>query len=439
MHSLRFFVIIRIMKTYICGHRNPDTDTVMSAYALAELRRFEGMENVEAICPGRLPAKSEWAFKHFNMPPIKVKRDVYTRVGDIVERGFPSIDASVSVLDALKLLDESGHSSLPVTNADGTYRGMLRPAKLLPLFIKRVDLSTIKLTDAPLHVCKGVLNENDRVRDIKSAAIKNSHNHFPVVNDEGRLVGTVLKKAFAEKPPTQMILVDHNEIDQSIPGADELPVIEVIDHHRMMFSSTKEPIKFMADVVGSTCTIVTRMYRAMGCIPSKGMAGLLISGIVSDTLLFQSPTTTKVDIMMCEWLEKICGESAKSIMEGLTSVDSALIAMPPEQALKSDLKFYKEGATKFALSQIEEVHLSQFHKRIDSLSAELDTLIRREALDFAALMVTDPNHGYSELLFRGKESVRRQLPYTKRDDGLFEMPGVLSRKKQLLPEIILAL
>ena len=426
------------MKTYVCGHRNPDIDSVMSAYALADLRRRTGMANVEAICAGRLPEKAKWVFDHFGLQPVRAKRDVYVRVRHLVDASVPMIDADIPLVDALRKLEKSGESSLPVRTEDGSFLGMLSPAKLLNLFLSRGDL-TIPVSRAPLHKCSLVLNESDPVHDIRLAAVQSSHNHFPVVDERGQLVGTVLKRAFAEEPPFRMILVDHNETDQGIPGLDEVPVVEVVDHHRIAFAATREPIRYTADTVGSTCTLVARMFRAAGERPTRQTAGALIAGIVSDTLLFQSPTTTEGDRAMCSWLEKLCGESAEALMAGMSSVGSPLASMSPDQAIASDAKTYAEGGRKFVIAQIEETHVALFHRHIDELAAAMERAIAANALDFFALMVTDPVRGSSELLFRGLESVRRALPYRRGAHGTLLMPGVLSRKKQLLPEVLSAL
>jgi len=426
------------MKTYVCGHRNPDTDSVMSAYALADLRRRTGVSDVEAICAGRLPERARWVLSHFRLRPPRARRDVYVRVRDLVDPAVPSVRADVPLETALRELEASGESSLPVRDADGRYVGMLAPVKLLKMFIDKADLS-VPVGTVPLHTCRQVLFEGDRVHDVRTTAIRNAHNHFPVVDEDGRLIGTVLKRAFAEEPPYRMILVDHNEIGQGIPGLEEIPVVEVVDHHRIAFAATKEPIRYTADVVGSTCTLVSRMYRAAGERPTREIAGILIAGIVSDTLLFQSPTTTETDRQMCAWLEKLCGETAESIMEGLMSVASPLTSMQPEQALASDAKLYAEAGSKFVLAQVEEGQLEVFHQRQGELEEAMDRAVKAQGLDFMALMVTDPVRGNSELLFRGAESVRRALPYRKSQTGTLLMPGVLSRKKQLLPEILSAL
>ena len=119
------------MKTFVCGHRNPDVDSVMSACALADLRRRTGLDEVEAICAGRLPERAKWVFDRFGLEPVRVCRDVYVRVRDLMDAAVPSIDASVPLVDALKMLESSGESSLSVRDAHGRYVGMLRPARLI--------------------------------------------------------------------------------------------------------------------------------------------------------------------------------------------------------------------------------------------------------------------------------------------------------------------
>ena len=396
------------------------------------------MADVEAICAGRLPAKAKWVFDHYGLTPPRVKRDVYVRVRHLVDQNVPLIEADAPLVDSLRVLEASGQSSLPVRGRDGLFIGMLSPAKLLNFFLTKGDV-TSPTGRAPLHRCTQVLNENDPVHDIRTSAVRNPHNHFPVVDENGKLLGTVLKSAFAQEPPFRIILVDHNEADQGIPGVDEVPVVEVVDHHRIAFAATKEPIRYTADVVGSTCTLVARMYRAVGERPTREVAGVLIAGIVSDTLMFQSPTTTDADRSMCSWLEKLSGESAEEIMDGMSAISSPLQSMSAEQALLSDAKAYNESGRKFMLSQIEETNMAFFHQHIGDLSEALDRVIQANALDFMALMVTDPVRGNSELLYRGHESVRRALPYRKGVNGTLMMPGVLSRKKQLLPEILAAL
>ena len=163
---------------------------------------------------------------------------------------------------------------------------------------------------------------------------------------------------------------------------------------------------------------------------------MLLAGIVADTLLFQSPTTTDADRTFANWLEKMCGVTAREMMDGMMSVASALGALTPAKAVDSDRKSYAEGGWKFSLAQLEESNLALFHNQLDVLGAELDRVLGQEKLDFVALLVTDPVRGNSELLYRGAEGVRRALPWRTHERGTFLLPGVLSRKKQLLPQVM---
>lgn len=547
-------------KIYISGHRNPDVDSVTSAYALAELRRKTGMENVEALCPGRLPPRAKWVFEHFNAHPPKSKTDVYLKVSDLLSTDITALDADKTLRASLVALNASGEAELPVVDKDGCFIGLLEPAALLAQFLsisgeqrsmslagRTVRASETLIRDAlnaealtggtdagicdwdvfvaassvesfgkrmvefkakssnkiivvcgdraeihldviergiPLLVVTGncevrpsvlaaaramgttimrtkydsakttrllklaaptgsialekdgvVLHPADRAHDIRSVVLSSQDNIFPVLDENRHLAGVVRKSVFAEPPPCAMILVDHNETDQGIPGLDELPVIEVVDHHRIAIRATPEPIKYTADVVGSTCTLVSLMFRAAGIQPERKTAGILLAGLVSDTLLFQSPTTADVDRKMAAWLESLCGETAQSVMDGLLSVAGPLSSMSVQQVIDSDRKTYTEGRRKFSLCQVEETNLTLFRKYVKELSKAMDAAIAREGLDFIGLLATDPVRGDSEFLYRGDESVRRNLPY-KQDGAIFLLPGVLSRKKQLLPQIL---
>lgn len=422
-------------KIYVCGHRKPDVDSVAAAYGMAQLRkRTMGSDKIIPISAGRLCKRSEWVFRHFRVAPPECRNDVYVRIEDLISLELPVLTDKITLHEALQILENSGESSLPVSTAEGKFLGMLSPIKLLPFFISGQPLTTL-LAQVPLAATQ-TFEVGERVHDIKRLALKSPHNHFPILTNERLLVGTVLKRAFADEARAAIILVDHNETAQGIPGLEEIPVIEVVDHHRISFVSTPEPIKYTGDAVGSTCTVVARMFRGEGLRPDKATAGILLAGIVADTLCYQSPTTTEADRTMAGWLEKICGEKAEDLFAGMMGVASELSRMSVKEAIESDRKVYNESGCKFSLAQVEESNLAVFRKRIGELGTALDELIRAEGLAFAALMVTDPVRGNSELLYRGAETVRRALPWRRTSDGVFILRGILSRKKQLLPEIL---
>lgn len=281
-----------------------------------------------------------------------------------------------------------------------------------------------------------VLTLSDRLRDVRKKILDHYDDVIPVVDQHDRLAGAVLKQTLHQDPPFRMILVDHNELEQSPPGAEEIPVVEVVDHHRIGMMPTAVPIRFTGDVVGSTCTLVANMYRSAGERVSPEMAGLLLGGIISDTLMLKSPTTAPLDLRMCEWLEKLSGVSRDDLMAELLRIDSPLAVKPAPEVINGDRKDYTDRHIRFALSQVEESNLELLHQRRDELAAEMHRIISEEKLDFFGLLVTDAVRGNSELLAIGERAIRRNLPYRSVDDELFLLPGVLSRKKQLLPQML---
>jgi manganese-dependent inorganic pyrophosphatase len=281
-----------------------------------------------------------------------------------------------------------------------------------------------------------ILSVGDRLRDVRKRIVESHEDVIPVLENDGTLAGVILKQRLHETPPYRMILVDHNEIEQSPPGAEEIPVIEVVDHHRIGMMPTAVPIRFTGDVVGSTCTLVAQMYRSAGERLTPEMAGLLLGGVVSDTLALKSPTTSDMDLRICEWLEKLSGVNRDDLMNELLRIDSALAVKPALEVISVDRKDYSDGKIKFALSQVEETNLELLTHRLEELSSEITRVIDDEKLDFFGLLVTDAVRGNSEFLAFGDNGIIRNIPYQRKENGIFLLPGVLSRKKQLLPQIL---
>jgi manganese-dependent inorganic pyrophosphatase len=281
-----------------------------------------------------------------------------------------------------------------------------------------------------------ILSVGDRLRDVRKRIVESHEDVIPVLENDGKLAGVILKQRLHETPPYRMILVDHNEIEQSPPGAEEIPVIEVVDHHRIGMMPTAVPIRFTGDVVGSTCTLVAQMYRSAGERLTPEMAGLLLGGVVSDTLALKSPTTSDMDLRICEWLEKLSGVNRNDLMNELLRIDSALAVKPALEVISVDRKDYSDGKIRFALSQVEETNLELLTHRLDELTSEITRVIEDEKLDFFGLLVTDAVRGNSEFLAFGDNGIIRNIPYQRKENGIFLLPGVLSRKKQLLPQIL---
>jgi len=258
---------------------------------------------------------------------------------------------------------------------------------------------------------------------------------FPVVEEE-RLVGILSKSDFLKTIPRQLILVDHNELSQAVTGADEVPIVEILDHHRLGGISTHSPILFWNYPVGSASSIVALCFEQMGVPIPKPIAGLLMAGLISDTLNLSSPTATPVDARLMKHLAEIAETDPTRLAEEIFSVGSPLLTMTPEQAISADSKAYTEGSVRFSVAQIEEISFSHFHKKQAALTEALEAYCRAGGFLFSALLVTDINTQNSMLLVCGSEAFLHRIDYPRRAHNQWELSGVVSRKKQLLPYLL---
>jgi manganese-dependent inorganic pyrophosphatase len=259
---------------------------------------------------------------------------------------------------------------------------------------------------------------------------------FPVLNDEGTLVGILSKSDFLKELPRQLILVDHNELGQAVRGADCVPIIEILDHHKLGGFASDAPILFWNNPVGSTSTIVTLAYQNAGIEIPPSIAGLLMAGLISDTLNLSSPTATSVDRSVLAQLSEITDCDPMQLAEQIFSVGSPLLTMSPEQAINADCKAYNQDDESFTVAQIEELSFAHFPEKRDALLESLEAHRSREGLLFAALLVTDINTQNSLLLVRGAENYLRTIDYPEVGPFIWELNGVVSRKKQLLPYLL---
>lgn len=258
---------------------------------------------------------------------------------------------------------------------------------------------------------------------------------FPVIHG-GQLVGILSKSDFLKTVPRQLILVDHNELSQAVAGADHVPIVEILDHHRLGGFSSDSPILFWNNPVGSTSSIVAMCFEQLGVPIPKSIAGLLMAGLISDTLNLSSPTATAVDKRLLERLSEVTGVNPTQLAEEIFSVGSPLLTMSAKQAVSADCKEYEEGGMVFSVAQIEELSFSHFYEKEAELTEALDAHCRASNYLFSALLVTDINTQTSMLLLCGAESFLRRIDYPRHSPNRWEMAGVVSRKKQLLPYLL---
>ncbi len=278
------------------------------------------------------------------------------------------------------------------------------------------------------------LNADMRIAEIRKKFGPSAPHAMMVTSEDGTLQGILTKSDLLKPVPTRIVLVDHNELTQAVPGADEVTITEIIDHHRLGPIATPQPILFINEPVGSTCTIVADLFRRYGLTPSPEIAGLMMSGLISDTLLLQSPTSTEKDASILTWLETFADIKAKALAKLIFSSGSVILASPPDKIVRSDFKIYDEDEVRFSVSQVEELGFDNFWQHAKAMSRALADLRNDERLAFSCLLITDINTQNSLMLVKGDPEFIRRISYAHvEQDQIFDLPGVVSRKKQLIP------
>jgi manganese-dependent inorganic pyrophosphatase len=257
------------------------------------------------------------------------------------------------------------------------------------------------------------------------------------VEEDGTLAGIATKSSLLAPVPYALILVDHNELAQAVPGAETVEIREVIDHHKLGNPPTSQPITFMVAPLGSTCTVVASLYRERGIDPEEKIAALLLAGIMSDTVILKSPTTTPRDREMVLWLEKLAGldhvlfgKEIFSSCSGFKSHDS------PERAVTADFKDFSGSGISFGIGQVEVVGFDEFYELKGELRRILAKIRGEQRLDMAGLMVTDIHSETSLFLAEGKNELAHVMGYPQLEPHLYELKGVMSRKKQMVPHLL---
>lgn len=280
------------------------------------------------------------------------------------------------------------------------------------------------------------LSADLRIGELRKKLSTSTIPSYMVVDDEGKLQGILTRTDVLKPVKTRLVLVDHNEMTQAVSGADQVTIVEIIDHHRLGSLNTQHPILFINEPVGSTCTIIADLFRRDGLVPTPDIAGIMMSGIISDTLHLNSPTTTEKDGLILTWLAKLAGVNSRELATEIFNSGSVILANPPEKVIRSDFKIYEEDGTRFAVSQIEELGFGNFWKHSRELADALQSLRTEEALLFACVLITDINTQNSLLLVKGEAEFISRINYTAvQKDEIFDTPGIVSRKKQLIPYI----
>ncbi|WP_309398432.1 putative manganese-dependent inorganic diphosphatase [Cerasicoccus maritimus] len=311
--------------------------------------------------------------------------------------------------------------SLIVSEADSaTTSWIIRTATLLEPMIDR---------EVP------TFGPDEKISSVKRKIANLSAPIFCVVDENKKLIGLFSKTDLLKPVPTRLVLVDHNELGQAVNGAGEVNIVEIIDHHRLANPATAQPIFFRNEIIGSTSSIIASLFQAAKITPSAEIAGIMMAGLISDTLNLQSPTSTAKDAELLPWLVELSGVSVEEMCDLVFNSGSIILTSTPDRVIETDCKQYDQGGIRYSVSQIEELGYENFWKHQDAIQKALDNYLTNNGLNFSCLLVTDINQQNSLLLTSGESDIIANISFTHVDNhrNIFDMPSIVSRKKQLIP------
>lgn len=533
---------------YVIGHRNPDTDSICSAIAYANLKRTMGAENVVAARAGSINKETKYALDYFKAQTPQLVSDIYPRVSDIAI----NVTEKVKTTDNLRTLGiamkEAGLRSVPVVDEDDNLVGMASVSDLAKAYFQEITLDSVSASGASIIDIEKVIEANvlvkgddtakitgdikviascieraastikageiviignrpedaydkcidlgvscmiitsgaevsaeiiakaqaknvivlttafdtystarlisqcapvssimtknvvsfkptDMISDVKGILETNEYRNYPVV-ENGKLVGIVSKDKFMMPEKQAVILTDHNELGQAVEGIESGKIVEVIDHHRFGGLQTSDPIFINVRPVGCTCTIVTNMYQQYGVEIPQQIAGLLMSAIISDTVLFKSPTCTQADKDAVEYLAKIAGVDYKEYGLAMLKAGADIGDMTPADIVKNDSKEFQIGNYPMLISQLSVMDTDQVMAMQDEILANMAQVCEKEGYAMSIVIVTDIINEGSYLLFSGEpKNLIGEAFKQDASKSVMYLPGVMSRKKQIIPPL----
>ena len=526
---------------YVFGHRNPDTDSIVSAMAYAALRNALGDREYEAVALGQLTDETRRILHRFGFRSPRRIADVYTQVRDLDFDTPPVMSAEVTVGRAWTALQsQKGLSSVAVANEDGTLYGMLaredvanynmnlvassylRPVpifNLLSVLEGKLISDSDEFPDAVsgevtialpygidegvsfkkdslvicgsqpemirraleqnvncLILCQTQLTEelrriptktaiimtpydayravrlifqsvpvgricqrrniscvhlNDRLDDVKEQVLKHKDHAYPILDEEEKVVGILTRQHLLRPRRKRVVLVDHNELAQSVPGLREAEILEIIDHHRLADIQTANPIYVRNEPVGSTTTIVAGMFQERGLLPHKNLAGIMAAAIITDTVLFKSPTCTDRDRNMAERMARIAKLSLDELGRDIFS--ATLEGKTAAELLLGDYKEFHIAGHSLAVSQITCTDSPALLERKEEFLKLMGTAAKKKGLDMMILMLTDVLLEGTQLIYVGNDETIQQAFSVQPKDNTVFLPKIMSRKKQVIP------
>ena len=540
-------------RIFVIGHKNPDTDSICSAIAYADIKNRTS-QKVKYIPKraGQINEETEYVLNRFGMLPPGYLSNIGTQVKDMDIRMSPDADKSMSLKNAWDLMMEKSIVSLPIRDREGQLEGLITIGdiaktymdttdsyllsrartqyrriaetiagtviegnehgyftkgkvlvgtanpEMLKAYIEEDDLIImgdreedhlqaiaqnvsciivgmgIEVTEKVIKLAHEkeiviimspydtftiarLINQSIPVRyimktdnlvtfstedftdDIQNEMIKHRHRAFPVINKKGKCIGTISRRNFLDMHKKKVALVDHNEKDQAVDNIDKAEIVEIIDHHKLGSLETISPISFRNQPVGCTATILYEMYGEQKLEISPNIAGLLCAAIISDTLMFRSPTCTLSDKMAAGALALIAGINIEQFAREMFKAGSNLKDKSPEEIFYQDYKkFIAEDEISFGVCQISSMDSDELTEIKERLIPFMVSECGRHGVSRVFFMLTNIIEESTELLYygEGSEEMASTAFHMEPTDGVFDLKGVVSRKKQLIPALM---
>ena len=541
-------------KVVVIGHRNPDTDSICSAIAYAELKNKTSSLVCEARRAGRMNQETEFVLKRFGVAPPRMCTDVNPKIRDVDYREMPGIPGSTSLRKAWEIMRDQKIDTLPITSADNelegiitvkdiatanmdvfdtgvlatsrtTYKNILETLggtmvvgnenavcttghikigtatpEMLENNVEKGDiviltnryesqLCAIEKEASLLIICNGAkvgrtiqriaeetgvaimtapcdtyaagklmsqcapisyyMTRDDimkftlvtPVADVTRVMAKVRHRYFPILDEDGKYCGMVSRRNIIALRKRRIILVDHNEATQAVEGFDQAEILEIIDHHRIGSLETSGPVYFRNQPVGCTATIITQMYDENGVEIRPQIAGLLLAAILSDTLVFRSPTCTPVDVSAANRLAKIAGVEIDAFASEMFEAGEKLDGKTPEEVFLQDFKVFMCGDVRFGVAQGSYMTRKNLKAAQQLLTPYLPEACGKQNVEDLYMLLTDVPKEESVVICTGRhadEMLRSGFEKEPEEDGSWVLPGVVSRKKQFIPALMSA-
>ncbi len=539
--------------TYVIGHINPDTDSICSAIAYADLKQKITGDSYHAKRAGQINAETQYVLNRFGFQWPSYLPDVRTQVMDIDVERVPGVTRNVSVKEAWEIMGEANIVTLPVVDGNNHLEGLITIGDIAKSYMSVYDnriisnartpysnivrtlngeliagddhsevtegkvliaaanpdvmenyiekndivilgnryesqLCAIEMSAQCIIVCDGatisytisklaqekgcaiiktpydtytatrLLNQsipirffmksdnlitfgvNDFVDEIREIMAKKRFRDFPILDWNGNYYGMISRRSLLGARRKRLILVDHNEQSQAVDGLEEADIMEIIDHHRLGNIETLKPVFFRNQPLGCTATIIYQMYQENAIETPPHIAGLLCAAILSDTLIFRSPTCTEIDKAAAETLARIADIDMEEFAKEMFAAGSNLSQKSPEEIFYQDFKKFFAGETTFGVGQINAMSSSQLDEIKDKLLPYIPKVHAQHDVPMLFFMLTDIMNSRTEMLVHGDgaEELLRQSFHLGAGDPLI-LQEVVSRKKQLIPTLMAAL